>query len=178
MLKIDSGNRVLRLDPTKIEKIVESYRKDRIADIYYQDSDSAEYTLDKEECERFISKCYPPERCHLRSENHCFWLKQSKKASPRCIRCRLAQVYQLRLGIDLRSGDQGNRPGIGYAAALLIMAGLTGFSIQNSATAWNRIEALKNENTFLKAKLKHGKSIVPTIQTNDIASGQEEGNKQ
>ena len=180
MLKIDSGNRILRLDPVKVEKIVESYRKDRIADIYYKDSVSAEYTLSKEECERFIARCYPPERCHLRAENQCYWLKQTKNSSPRCIRCRLAQVYQLRVGHDLRGGAQQEtrNPGLGYAAALLVMAGLTMFSIQNNAAAWTKVEVLKNENILLRKRLHHDKKELKSAHTMSLNGRNQGGTEQ
>ena len=94
MLKIDSGHSVIRIDPGKISKIVESWRHDKLADVYEEGEDTPSQSLTIEEALAFLPKTYDPERCHFRGENRCYWRRDQRNAPARCIRCRLASTLR------------------------------------------------------------------------------------
>ena len=66
MLKIDSGERVIKIDPARISKITQAWRADKLADVYEEGEDTPSQSLSIEEALAFLPKTYDPERCHFR----------------------------------------------------------------------------------------------------------------
>lgn len=146
MIEIDSGTRVIRIDPGKVESIVASYNSAKLADVFYKGQENPEYSLTTEEALEVMSYCWNPAKCMFASSNKCYWKAQQSQSPARCIRCRIALLHFEKTGTDVREGTHAERkPGCGYATALLIMAGVTMFSIQNNAEAWRQTEKAKAE---------------------------------
>ena len=156
MLEIDSGERVIRIDPGKIEKIVASYNPANLADFYYQNQEKPEYSLTAEESLELMSFAWTSATCMFRTRNRCYWMRQQKASPARCVRCRIALLYKQKSGKDLR--DQAKTgPSWGYAVALLAMYGITMYSANSSAEAWRQVKIAKEA---LKAHaLKSPKAI-------------------
>ena len=106
MLKIDSGERVIKLDPARISKITQAWRADNLADIYEEGQDTPSQSLTIEESLAFLPKTYDPERCHFRGNNLCYWRRDQRNAPARCIRCRLSQLYFEKTGKDIRPVEE------------------------------------------------------------------------
>ena len=101
MLKIDSGNRVIRIDPAKINKIVASWRASHLVDIYEIGNDTPTESLTDWEALAFIKRTYDPDRCRYRGEAACYWTL-TDTAPAGCIRCRIAQILFEKTGKDIR----------------------------------------------------------------------------